>query len=246
MGVSESKAAAAPMTPSAAAAVEMQTAMKKCHTALQYLDTSAKVLTTKRNASRTLAVAAFKRGDKGEAVELLRKADISESDLQTIRRRQVAIERQKSMIEQQQLNTMLTSVLVETSAALHSANTSAAASSAGVHPAERIQAACEQMEEVADYQAEIIGSHMEFDDAARTAALAASVGTDVMDESDDASALARLLAMANESPVDALPAEKPTTDSKPKAPPPQLPAVPDTAVTATTSVQTKAVAAPII
>ena len=117
---------------------------------------------------------------------------------------------------------MLTSVLVETSAALHSANVKAAASTSGQHPAEVVQAACEQMEEVADYQAEILGSHLDFDDAAQAAAVAASGGEDM---SGDTDALARLAQMAANEPV-AESKPKSVADTKPKAPPPNLPEVP--------------------
>lgn len=152
--------------PGAQAAAGMTEAMKKCNSALQYLNTSASVLTTKRNKATDQAKEAFRSGNTQEAVALIRKANIAESDLQTIRRRQLAIERQRSMIEQQQLNTMLTGVLVETSAALHEAQSSAPQDSA-----DAVYQACSQLEEVADRQAELESSHLEFNDiAARTAA----------------------------------------------------------------------------
>jgi len=136
-------------------------AMAKCNSTLQYLNTSSSVLATKRDKARTAAVGAFRRGDKMEAVELLRKAQIAASDLQNIRQQQLAIEQQRSMIEQQQRNTRLTELLVETSAALHSAN-AASGGGATEHPADIIHQASEQMEAVYDAQAEVAMSHREF------------------------------------------------------------------------------------
>ena len=191
MGASDSKAKSAPLSPGAAVAAEMQSAMVKCNKALQYLDTSATMLATKRNKARETAIAAYRQADHLEAIELLRKADLAESDLQTIRKRQMAIERQKSMIEQQQLNTMLTSVLVDTSAALHAANMGAGESSAEV-----VHLASRQMEEVADAQADIADSHVEFDDACAAAAVGFGC-SDALDSSK-ASELERLAAMSEQ------------------------------------------------
>ena len=183
MGGSESKPRV--KSPAESAASGMENAMKQCNSALQYLNTSVQMLTTKRNTARSAAVAAYNRNDTAEAVDLLRKADIAEADLQTIRRRQLAIERQRSMIEQQQLNTMLTTVLVETSAALHSANMGASVDG-GSAAAERVQQATEQMEEVADCQAELADVHLEFDDVARRGVENAAAALQPDDSNDDA------------------------------------------------------------
>ena len=159
-------------TPKTEAAAKLEDAMTRCNSALQYLTMSASVLTSKRNSAKTEAVKAFTSGNKDEAVALMRKANLAENDLQTIRTRQLAIERQRGLIEKQQLNTMLTSVLVETSAALHSANSVEAVN--GEHPADAIHIACEQLEEVADIQAEIQNSHSDFDGIAAASSFAAT------------------------------------------------------------------------
>lgn len=222
MGATTSKASPGKdLSARADASRDMEEAMAKCNDALRYLNTSVSVLGTKRNKARQSALEAFRRGDKAEAAELLRKADLAAADLQTMRRRQGAIERQRSVIEQQQLNTMLTGVLVETSAALHAANVMSAAET-GKHPADAVQEAHEKLEEVADLQAEIETSHFDFDPFEPRLADADTKDPDYSRELERLAAMDEQDKKAPEPPKPAKPPKKPPILAEPK----DLPSVP--------------------
>lgn len=229
--------------PGAQAAAKMEQAMAKCNSALMVLNTSASVLTTKRNKAKTAAVEAFKRKETSEAASLMRKANLAEADLQTIRRRQIAIERQRSMIEQQQLNTMLTGVLVETSAALHTANTTG--TPAGETPANALYMACDQLEEVADAQAEIEHSHADFEEVAARSAPSTLFITDERNiasaeaagvQAEYAAELAQLQILADAPPATPRP---PTAPTAPPAEIQTLPKVPSVSPAPPAAITTK-------
>lgn len=193
---------------------DIENAMKKCTGALLKLKTSVSVLETKRNAAKRAAVAAFKRKDKSLAVQELRSADLAESEIQVLRGQLAAVEQQRALIEQQQRNTMLTRVLVDTSAALRNAST---ASGSDYKSVEAVQTACDQMEEVADMQAEVTTSHLDFGDVSRR--IGAPVTATLADD-DFEGDLERLEALAQDEEVQLSRRPPPVTPS------PELPAFP--------------------
>lgn len=202
---------------------KIEEAMSKCNSALLKLNMSVSMLSTKRNTARVDSVAAYKRNDRVLAVELLKQADAHDAELKVLRGQLQAVEQQRSLIEQQQRNTMLTQVLVDTSAALHTAHATAAPGQS----AEVVQAACDQMEEVADAQAEVLNSHLDFGEATKRAAESLTSPEDDLEESFS-DELARLEAMLANEPVrvEAPKRKPPPPEAMPSVPSTNLPAAP--------------------
>lgn len=98
-------------------------ALEKCQSTLTMLDHSIATLAKREASHWASAAAARDRGDTNTALDFSRRAAQAAADVKSVRARHQAIERQKTMIEQQQLNMMLTGVLVTTSQVLQSTQT---------------------------------------------------------------------------------------------------------------------------
>lgn len=98
-------------------------ALEKCQSTLAMLDHSIATLAKRESSHWASAAAARDRGDISTALDFSRRAAQAAADVKSVRARHQAIERQKTMIEQQQLNMMLTGVLVTTSQVLQNTQT---------------------------------------------------------------------------------------------------------------------------
>ena len=234
------------------AAAAMDAAMLKCNASLQQLKASASVLKAKHDSYKTKAAEAFATGSKAEALTLMKVADRARADWLTIVKRQETIETQKTMIQQQQLNTMLTGVLLETSQALQKAQMTSAG---GKDDLDAVEEETDRMADIFARQQEVISSQQQLTeavDAERTADdLVASAALDSalppFTSEADAAALARLETLAKSMgmigpPVDvaaAAPAKctAPPPSSRPPAVPPaaaEMIGLPDVMATAPT------------
>jgi len=209
MGNSDSKTSGAKDKVSTA----MSAAIRRCDDSLKYLKTSANVLKQKQRVAEKEATAAYNRGDHQAGVMLLKRADRAAADIAVLIRRQEAIETQRGMIEQQQLNAMLTDVLVQTSAALQTAQAAGDREQGG---AEVVDEANDRMMEIFDRQQEMIEAQTSF------SVPVANVTEQPDHDPETAAVLARLESMAAKSQASDKPkvAAAPAPSTHPFRPPP--------------------------
>ena len=179
-------------------------ALIRCEKTLGLLKHSISTLTRKEADHWAEASAARKRRDNMTAASMTRSAIQAARDLKAVRARHAAIERQKSMIQQQQLNMLLTGVLVETSKVLRSTQS-------------QMEGATSAVDESADVYHDIFDQMSEIGES-----MAATEGDEHMTEEDEL--LAQLDARMNPPPQGG--AEAIALDNAPPVPAVVVPSVP--------------------
>lgn len=103
---------------------EVTQALRRCTAVLETLDHTSRTLIAQETEHWDHATRALSAGDQATAILKTRLARNSQRDVGKIKSRRAAIERQKDMILEQQMNKMLTSVLVQTSTVIKSSQMS--------------------------------------------------------------------------------------------------------------------------